>query len=40
MSSGASNRYTGHFSQTITAHPKDHGAMIKSVGTLLVIGES
>ncbi|CAM9343933.1 unnamed protein product [Laminaria digitata] len=30
--------YTGHFSQTVIAHPKDHGAMIKSVGALLVIG--
>eukprot|EP00904_Undaria_pinnatifida_P004386 jgi/Undpi1/13949/HiC_scaffold_9.g03600.m1 len=30
--------YTGHFLQTIASHPKEHGAIIKSVGALLVIG--
>ncbi|CAM9173677.1 unnamed protein product [Ectocarpus sp. 12 AP-2014] len=30
--------YTGHFTQTIIAHPEDKGVMIKSVGALLVTG--
>lgn len=35
----ASARYTGHFRQTVIAHPVDNGVMIKSVGALLVIGK-
>lgn len=33
------DRYTGHFTQTVIAHPQDNGVMIKSVGALLVIGK-
>lgn len=32
-------RYTGHFTQTVSAHPQDNDVMIKSVGALLVIGK-
>lgn len=35
----AFNRYTGHFTQTVVAHPEDSSIIIKSVGALLVIGE-
>ena len=39
MAQCVSARYTGHFAQTVVAHPQDSGVIITCVGSLLVVGE-